>query len=246
MWWSKSGFGAFENSIYMCCCAYALRSFQSEDLLHVLHQGVACCAIPALVIECIVLCCGDGMTLNDLQRKLQGDVWKHYKAWCRENAVAACGHRFSLIRFGKEAWNRAPELASCYKAFTVKQMIYWVHAYLMDTMPHSQHDLTRASYSMAKMQFNMDVSGPFFQEDIKADTVLMGRSFLLFYQRLAVQNTGFDRQNFKIIPKHHAFLHLILYVQRTARNPRKFGSDFADISDWFVNIVKFLLPSPKP
>ena len=123
------------------------------------------------------------MTLNDLQRKLQGDVWKHYKAWCRENAVAACGHRFSLIRFGKEAWNRAPELASCYKAFTVKQMIYWVHAYLMDTMPHSQHDLTRASYSMAKMQFNMDVSGPFLQEDIKADTVLMGRSFLLFYQQ---------------------------------------------------------------
>ncbi|CAE7033504.1 unnamed protein product, partial [Symbiodinium sp. CCMP2456] len=173
-----------------------------EDLLHVLHQGVACCVIPALVIECIVQCCGGDMTLSDLQKKLQTDVWKHYKAWCRENAVAACGHRFSLIRFGKEAWNHAPELASCYKAYTVKQMIYWVHAYLVDTMPQSRHDLTCASYSMAKVQFNMDVSGPFFQEDLKKDTVLMGRSFLMFYQRIAVQNAGSARKNFKVIPKY--------------------------------------------
>ncbi|CAE7228611.1 ttn-1 [Symbiodinium necroappetens] len=173
------------------------------------------------------------VTLSDLQKKLQTDVWKHYKAWCRENAVAACGHRFSLIRFGKEAWNHAPELASCYKAYTVKQMIYWAHAYLVDTMPQSRHDLTCASYSMAKMQFNMDISGPFFQEDLKKDTVLMGRSFLVFYQRLAVQNANSARKNFKIIPKHHSFLHLMFYVDRTARNPRRFGSDFADISDWY-------------
>ena len=132
----------------------------SQDLLHVLHQGVACCVIPALVIECIVQCWGGDMTLKDLQRALQTDVWMHYKKWCRENAVAACGHRFSLVRFGKEAWNHAPELASCYKAYTVKHMIYWTHAYLVERMP-ARHDLTCASYSMAKMQFNMDVSGPF-------------------------------------------------------------------------------------
>ena len=176
------------------------------------------------------------MTLKDLQRALQTDVWMHYKKWCRENAVAACGHRFSLVRFGKEAWNHAPELASCYKAYTVKHMIYWTHAYLVERMP-ARHDLTCASYSMAKMQFNMDVSGPFFQEDIKQDTVLMGRSFLMFYQRLAVQNAGSSRKNFKIIPKHHSLLHLLLYVGRTARNPRRFGSDFEDMSDWFVNHV---------
>ena len=187
-----------------------------------LHQGVACCVIPALISAHYEAKFGEELTLKRLDHLLQTDVWKHYKAWCRRTKVPGCGHRFTLARFGRETWGAAPELQSCYKAYTVKMLIYWVHDFLLGVQHEANGGIGRAcaSYALAKMQFDFDMSGPFLNDALKADAVSMGRSFLLFYQQMCFENQSSERRNFKMVPKFHSFLHLLLYVQRTSRNPR--------------------------
>ena len=187
-----------------------------------LHQGVACCVIPALVCSHLEEKHGPALTLKQLDTLLQTDVWKHYKAWCRAAKVPGCGHRFTLTRFGRETWGTRPELQSCYKAYTVKMLIYWVHAFLHDVQAETAGgiNLVCVSYALAKMQFDFDMSGPFLTDAMKNNAVRMGRSFLLFYQKLCSENHGKERCNFKVVPKFHSFLHLLLYVERTSRNPR--------------------------
>ena len=194
----------------------------TQDLLHVLHQGVACCVIPALVCAHFESKFGDALTLKQYDRLLQTEVWQHYKAWCRKTKVPGCGHRFTLGRFGRESWGTQPELQSCYKAYTVKMMIYWLHAFLFDVQAEATGGPERVctSYALAKMQFDFDMSGPFLTDSMRRDAVTMGRSFLLFYHQLCSENLGQERRNFKMIPKFHSFLHLLLYVERTSRNPR--------------------------
>ncbi|CAE7838956.1 unnamed protein product [Symbiodinium necroappetens] len=193
-----------------------------EDLLHVLHQGVACFVVPGLVCAHVEAKLGDGIRLQDLGFELENRVWKHYKAWCRRTKVAGCGHRFNLTRFGREQWGYYPELHSCYKAYTVKMLIYWVYAFLCDedrNVPNSGNRL-RLSYALAKTQWLFDRSGPFLTRQVKDEAVYLGLSFLLLYQFLAVENIPQHKRNWKIVPKFHSFLHLLQYVKRTSRNPR--------------------------
>ena len=187
-----------------------------------LHQGVACSVIAGLVCAHVEAKFGEVLTLKGLGDQLQGPVWKHYKSWCRAKKVPGCGHRFTLTRFGRDAWNVAPELQSCYKAYTVKMLIYWLHAFLEEFKDEAPGGYTRAhtSYALAKMQHLFDKSGPFLDNNVKDDSVRHGKIFLLLYQSLAVANLGNPRVNFKVVPKYHSLLHLLLYVARTSRNPR--------------------------
>ena len=73
-----------------------------------------------------------------------------------------------------------------------------------------------------------DKSGPFLDNNARDDSVRYGKIFLLLYQSLAVANSGSPRVNFKVVPKYHSLLHLLLYVARTSRNPR---SIFEEISN---------------
>ena len=120
-----------------------------------LHQGVACSVIAGLVCAHVEAKFGEALTLKGLDEQLQGAVWKHYKSWCRATKAPGCGHRFTLIRFGRDAWNVAPELQSCYKAYTVKMLIYWLHAFLEEFKDEAPGGLMRAhtSYALAKAPF---------------------------------------------------------------------------------------------
>ncbi|OLP77438.1 hypothetical protein AK812_SmicGene42495 [Symbiodinium microadriaticum] len=150
--------------------------------------------------------------LQDMGSELENNVWKHYKAWCRKTKVAGCGHRFNLTRFGREQWGSYPELQSCYKAYTVKMMIYWVYAFLCDenhNVPNGGNRL-KLSYALAKMQWLFDRSGSFLSTAVKDEAVHLGKSFLLLYQSMAVENIQQHKKNWKIVPKFHSFLHLLL------------------------------------
>ncbi|OLQ02355.1 hypothetical protein AK812_SmicGene14792 [Symbiodinium microadriaticum] len=136
-------------------------------------KGVACLVVPSLVCAHIEKKIGDGIRLQDLNSELEGRVWKHYKIWCRQCKVPGCGHRFNLSRFGRESWVTYPELHSCYKAYTVKMMIYWVHAFLSDEdvgVPGGD-DRIHVSYSLSKMQWLFDRSGSFLATSVKEDAV---------------------------------------------------------------------------
>ncbi|CAE7521097.1 unnamed protein product [Symbiodinium sp. CCMP2592] len=183
------------------------------------------------------------LRLQDLGHELENRVWKHYKAWCRKTKVAGCGHRFNLTRFGREQWGYYPELHSCYKAYTVKMLIYWVYAFLCDedqNVPNSGNRL-RLSYALAKTQWLFDRSGPFLNRQVKDEAVHLGMAFLLLYQSMAVENIPQHKKNWKIVPKFHSFLHLLQYIKRTSRNPRLAGiangvkaSDFNIFSNGFA------------
>ncbi|CAE7602568.1 unnamed protein product [Symbiodinium microadriaticum] len=185
-------------------------------------KGVACLVVAGLVCAHIEAKLGGGIRLQDMGSELENHVWKHYKAWCRKTKVAGCGHRFNLTRFGREQWGSYPELQSCYKAYTVKMMIYWVYAFLCDenhNVPNGGNRL-KLAYALAKMQWLFDRSGSFLSTAVKDEAVHLGKSFLLLYQSMAVENIQQHKKNWKIVPKFHSFLHLLLYVKRTSRNPR--------------------------
>ena len=178
--------------------------------------------VPSLVCAHIDKKIGDGIRLQDLNSELEGRVWKHYKIWCRQCKVPGCGHRFNLSRFGRESWVTYPELHSCYKAYTVKMMIYWVHAFLSDEdvgVPGGD-DRIHVSYSLSKMQWAVRpqwfVSGYISQ----GGCCEVRKDFPFAVSVHGCGKHGSTKKNFKIVPKFHSLLHLLLYVKRTSRNPR--------------------------
>ena len=192
-----------------------------EDLLHTLHQGVACCVIAALVTDHLQKKFPD-MTLPALETQLM-KAYTHYKAWCKKERIPGSSLRFNLNRLGRDTWGSLPELSSQYKATTVKYMQYWVHAYLMDeggATPGSQ-DRRNCSYSLVMFQKTLDTTEAWFKTDSDATAAAhFGFTMLLFYQRLAKASRQESKANYKVIPKHHYFFHLLEYVAATRRNPR--------------------------
>ena len=194
-----------------------------KDLLHVLHQGVASCVIPAMITDHLEQK-HPGITLKELGQTLGGPVWLHYKAWCRAEGRASCGHRFTLQRFGREKWNVRPELGSAYKASVVRGMSLWLDAYLLDERGSSPGSDLRCfcAHSLACFQVCCDENPQFFDPKVAKRTSGHLRTFLLLYQKLAVADRARtdQRMNFKLVPKFHCLLHLGDYILETRRNPR--------------------------
>ena len=129
-----------------------------------LHQGVCCVLIPAVLSDHLEAG-HPGLTLDQLDKMLQTTLWQDYRTWCRGNSRQSCGHRFSLIRFGREKWNRAPELGSIYKAAVVKDLLLWCSDYMWGHQDGSSDSLRRAScvYALAAFQRLVDASSDFFK-----------------------------------------------------------------------------------
>ena len=193
-----------------------------EDLLHTLHQGVACCTIAAFLTDHLENC-DAGLTLQQLESGLQS-AYFHYRSWCRANKLSGASLPFTLSRFGKEKWSALPELSTQYKASAVKTMMFWLADYLQTHAAPSPGFQMRmlASYMLAKFQHILDTSGPWLGFQETQDAVANGRGFLLLYQRLALEarSKTSGHHNYKITPKFHSFLHMLLTMQRTGRNPR--------------------------
>ena len=120
-----------------------------------------------------------------------------------------------------------PELVSAYKAAVVRGMTHWASDFLKEQMGSGPRSDTRAycMYCIAKFQVLVDQSPAFMSPAVALDAANYVRMHLLFYQQLAVDNRARDDgvKNYKIVPKHHACLHLADYVEQTRRNPRSPG-----------------------
>lgn len=209
--------------------------FYPKDLLHAVHQGIACVLVAALI-------CGHleskhpTMTLDQLDAMLSKEVYIHYKNWCKKMGrhATACSHRFSRLRFGKEKWSSAPELASVYKAAVVKTLMFWCTDYLKENCSVDGGNLRyRTMDAFTRFQYLLDIHGPFFSPEQTAEVVRIGRKGLLLYQKLAYidkQRTD-SRRCYKIIPKFHSFLELTFYIEKSNRNPRSLG--ILGIFFWF-------------
>ena len=195
-------------------------------MLHVVHQGVAPYAIASLVTHHFMNAIG-GITLGELDRQLKTEAWQHYKNWCRTRKSVVCptSSMFSSQRFGRDSWQTYPELASCYKGAMVKYLIFWTDMFLQEKVAQNDTEQNRlrahCAYSLAQFQFLQEVSGPWLTEPVAKEMHDMGRTFLLFYQKLAVKTKGeFPEKMYKVVPKFHSLLHLCLSVVKTLRNPR--------------------------
>ena len=197
---------------------------ESQDLLHVYHQGVGCVLIASLVCDTLE-CKHAGITLKDMDSRLSKEVYTHYKKWCHDRSphATACSHRFSLTRFGKETWNTCPELGSIFKAAVVKTMLYWRKDYLKQerTVPGGEQRF-QTMYQFALFQYLMDSNGPFFDQATTHKVVEAARKGLLGYQRLtsADRKRRDERKTYKVIPKFHALLEPTIYIESSRRNPR--------------------------
>ena len=200
----------------------------AEDLLHVLHQGVAGVVVASLICDHLEAKHA-GITLKQMDALLSGEVFEHYKGWCAERSplVSMCSHRFNLSRFGKEKWSNPPELQGIYKASVVKTLMFWCADYLKSEGDGVVGGDLRifTMHALAKFQLLLDVGGPWFSEQESQKVVTYGWAALMFFQQLTAQdrcrNDG--RRSFKITPKFHSFVEMQIYIQTTRRNPRFFG-----------------------
>lgn len=194
-------------------------SFSFQDLLHVSHQGVACVYVPATVCDHLEDKHGD-MTMQELDTILSTSVFQHYKEWCKSKKLTPCSSRFSCSRFGKTTWATPCELGSVYKAAVVREMIFWVAAYLEEE--GARDELSACAFHMAMFESIIASNGRFLSEPAKTQAVSHMQNFLLFSQSL----TGKDRRrrngrrHYKLIPKHHSLVHLHEALAETGRNPR--------------------------
>lgn len=210
---------------FLSCVNLISQSLVSKDLLHCLHQGVACILIPALVCDHLENKY-PGLTLKRMDELLSKDVYKHYKAWRKQKgkSVSACSHRFSCQRFGKDTWASAPELGSIYKAAVVKYMMYWCSDFLKQQDEGVCGGTLRiyTMHAFTKFQYLVDKNGPFFAPHVTPQVVGVVRKGLVFYQKLASMDKKRtdERKTYKIVPKFHSMLELSFYIADTNRNPR--------------------------
>ena len=167
-----------------------------------------------------------GLTLDGLSQLLQQDAYPHYKIWCQGKRVTTTGSTFTALRFGRESWQHYPELASCYKGAMVKFMMYWTACFLNEKLTKDCSPRARlrafVAFALAQFQYLQDSHGPWFPDKAANQAYHVGRTFLLLYQRLAVDSRKScpTRKLYKLIPKFHSFLHMCISIQDTKRNPR--------------------------
>ena len=200
-----------------------------EDMLHCVHQGIAPVAIASLVCDHFEST-RERITLAKLSERLSSEAWGDYQEWKKgkQAIVAPTSSKFSAARFGREAWNVYPELASCYKGAMCKFLIFWCAAFLKKKFDElgTEEAATRAycAWCLAEFQYLQECNGPWLSAEAAERMHDMGRAFLLYYQKLASDaRKGFQltgKRKYKLLPKFHSLLHQCLEVRSTLRNPR--------------------------
>ena len=195
-------------------------------MLHTVHQGVALHAIAAFVTHHYEEAF-PGITIAQLSEKLSSEAWPHYRNWCRgKSVVCPTSSTFTGLRFGRENWQSYPELASCYKGAMVKYMIFWVAEFLKEKLDEvdTENNRLRAycAWSLYQFQYLQETNGPWLSSNAAEEMAEMGRTFLLFYQKLALESRAAcpGKKMSKLVPKFHCLLHLCLFTLVTHRNPR--------------------------
>lgn len=183
-------------------------------MLHTVHQGIGPYALAGLITHHFEETF-PGLTLQQLDEKLRGEAWGHYKIWCKgKSVVCPTSSVFTGQRFGRDSWQSYPELSSHYKGAMVKYLIFWVSDFLKEKLSeHAGANYKLRSYcawALAHFQFLQETHGPWLDDSVATAMHDTGRTFLLFYQKLVVSaraaNVG--RSMYKVVPKNHCLLHM--------------------------------------
>lgn len=211
-------------------------------MLHTVHQGIGPYALAGLITHHFEEMF-PGLTLQQLDEKLRGEAWGHYKIWRKgKSVVCPTSSVFTGQRFGRDSWQSYPELSSHYKGAMVKYLIFWVSDFLKEKLSgHAGANYKLRSYcawALAHFQFLQETNGPWLDDSAATAMHDTGRTFLLFYQKLVVSaraaNVG--RSMYKVVPKNHCLLHLCRFVRDTKRNPR-FDHLYSD-EDFMRHVAK--------
>jgi hypothetical protein len=163
------------------------------------------------------------LTLGELDTKLRTEAYTHYKNWSKDRRLPYISKPFCGQRFGRGQKHLSyAELGSMHKGSHVKQMTYWVASFTLEESAAGSMGELRAvcSYCLAFYQSILARSPEWPGKKIIAQAFRAGRNFLLSYQKLALWALSQRRALYKIMPKHHQFLHLLLNMFLTGRNPR--------------------------
>ena len=77
-------------------------------------------------------------------------------------------------------------------------------------------------WSMYDFVFTLDRADVHLTADEASQCVALGNTFLLTYQALADNAVAASTCLWKVRPKLHYFGHLIIHIQRTKQNPRRY------------------------
>ena len=166
--------------------------------------------------------------------------WHAFQRFCKRNKYQAALPMFTLANINKESNSSYPHLNQ--KAAKVRVLL----RYLAHVMFHwslddeSLYSKTRSLCLWAINTFHnlMELSDRLFTEPDAQQAVCAGRTFLLTYShlsRMSVDGVCGHRQ-WHLIPKMHYFVHTLLDIQRTRRNPR-FAACWGD-EDYVGRIAK--------
>jgi hypothetical protein len=152
-------------------------------------------------------------------------LWAEGRKWCKCEGY----HMFSGHAFSKNNLNivpgRYPEMASSYKAATVKQVLLFLAdktTKISDANPRCEESLNRAAclHYWASWHYVLDHGGSILSVEDSKTAQRVGRLFLLSYQKLSDAAIARRRLAYKIRTKHHTMDHQVDRITVDRLNPK--------------------------
>jgi len=155
--------------------------------------------------------------------------WHAFQRFCRRHGYQASLPQFTLRNIGMDKSSGHPLMNA--KAAKVRVLLrHLAHVtYHWSLDDESRYSKTRSLCLWAINTFHhcMESSGRVFSDDMARQAVCAGRTFLVTYSSLSRMSVDAGRRQWHLVPKHHYFVHTLLDIELTKRNP-KFGACWGD------------------
>ena len=188
-------------------------------MLHVRTRAVARSSLPG---HTRVACTGtDGRA-----RGPRAQVWDIYKLWCRAKGQSTSIAVFTLATINKprNTSDNYPMLHA--KAANCKHLMPFIAELAINAAEEAStiYSRTRAAcaWSIAAYHATLDGADRILTADETEKVCKLARDFLDTYQALSRMSIDEHRRQWHIVKKHHYFVHSIIDIRRTRKNPRFF------------------------
>lgn len=151
-----------------------------------------------------------------------GMVHVEFRKWCKDRGLKLPTLPLSLNLLGLGGGGREfAVLHSKVKAANVRVLLAFVADLACRLCDGSDLSRIRATCVVSLERFcrACDIASFMFDDDTLNVVLSAGRSYLLCYQKLAIELDGHFL--YKLRPKLHYYAHMLLWIEATRRNPRK-------------------------
>ena len=152
------------------------------------------------------------------QQRLEA-AHRHYVEWCAANNIADVGEMFTEATLRPKA--TAYPMNKGFKAAEQRWMVHWLHAVLFSiAAPTHEDQLMKLTYaSLAQFDLVCRRNGRIVPPAELHVLQGAGDAFLASYNALALLALRRGQRLWKLVPKHHMFMHMIWDMSPVA-NPR--------------------------